>query len=118
MNNEFSDWYDVFIVSKLGKFADDTKLCREIFNNNDADILRSDLNPIYQWSLNWQMLFNADKCSVLYLGDYNKEYDYKLGCNVIRSSATEKDLGELLIDPENLQSRVFWQPEKQILFLE
>ena len=42
------------------KFADDTKLCRGISNNNDADILRSDLNQIYQWSLVWQMLFNVD----------------------------------------------------------
>ena len=60
---------DEYIVSKLEKFADDTKLCREISNNNDADILRSDLNKIYQWSLDWQMLFNVNKCSVFHL-DY------------------------------------------------
>ena len=36
------------IVSKLEKFADDTKLCSGISNNNYADILRSDLNKIYQ----------------------------------------------------------------------
>ena len=83
---------DEYTVSKLGKFADDTKFCRGISNNNDADILRSDLNPIYQWSLDWQKLFNVDKCSVLHLGYNNKEYDYKLVCDVIRCSATEKDL--------------------------
>ena len=74
LNNEFFDWCDIlsgippgsvlgsvllfliyindrdeYIVSKLDKFADDTKLCRGISNNNDADILRSDLNQIYQW---------------------------------------------------------------------
>ena len=42
------------------------------------------------------MLFNVDKCSVLYLGYNNKEYDYKLGCDVIKSSATEKDLGVVI----------------------
>ena len=63
------------------------------FSNNDVDILKSDLNKIYQWSLDRQMLFIVDKCSVLHLGYNNKEYDYKLGCNVIESSATEKDLG-------------------------
>ena len=39
------------------------------------------------------MSFNVNKCSVLHLCYNNKEYDYKLGCDVIRSSATEKDLG-------------------------
>jgi len=66
------------------------------FNSNDADILRSDLNQIYQWSLDWQMLFNVDKCTVLHMGYNNKEYDYKLGCNTIRSSATERDLGVVI----------------------
>src|SRR6266496_3704942 len=120
LNREFSDWCDVlsgvpqgsvlgpllfliyindideYIVSKLGKFADDTKLCRGISNNNDADILRSDLNLIYQWSLDWQMLFNVDKCTVIHMGYHNKEYDYKLGNNVIRSSTTERDLGVVI----------------------
>ena len=70
LNNKFSDWCDVlsgvsqdsvlrpflfliyinnidkYIVYKLEKFADDTKLRRGISNNNDADISRSDLNKI------------------------------------------------------------------------
>ena len=58
---------DEFIVSKLGKFADDTKLCRGISNSIDANILRADLDKIYQWSLDWQMLFNVDKCTVLHM---------------------------------------------------
>jgi hypothetical protein len=87
---------DEFIVSKLGKFADDTKLCRGISNITDAEILRSDLNQIYQWSLDWQMLFNVDKCTVLHMGYNNKEYDYKLGNNLIRSSTTERDLGVVI----------------------
>ena len=85
-------------------------------NNNDADILKSDLNQIYQWSLDCQMLFNVDKCSVLHLGYNNKEY--KLGCDVIRSSATEKDLDVVVNRSGKSSARVFWQPEKQILFLE
>ena len=63
---------DEYIVSKFEKFADDTKLCRGISNNNDAYILMSDLNQTYQWSLDWQMLFNVDKCRVLHLGYNNK----------------------------------------------
>ena len=57
--------------------------------------MRSDLNQIYQWSLDW-MLFHVDKCSVPHLGYNNIEYDYKLRCDVTRSSATEKDLGVVI----------------------
>ena len=39
------------------------------------------------------MLYNVDKCSVLHVGYNNKEYYYKLECDVIKSSVTEKDLG-------------------------
>ena len=38
-----NDIYE-FIVSKLGKFADDTKLCRGISNSIYANLLRSDLD--------------------------------------------------------------------------
>ena len=44
---------DEYIVSKLEKFAEETKLCKGISNKNYADILRSDLNKIYQRSLDW-----------------------------------------------------------------
>ena len=64
------------------------------------------------------MLFNADKSSVLYLNYNNKEYDYKLGCDVIKASQLKKIYVQLLIDLISLQSSVFWQPEKLILFLE
>jgi len=120
INREYSDWSNVisgvpqgsvlgpllfliyindlddYIVSKLGKFADDTKLCSGISNSKEADILRSDLNKIHQWSLDWQMLFNVDKCIVLHMGNNNINYEYMLGENVIKSSTKELDLGVVI----------------------
>ena len=52
---------------------------------------KTDLNKIYQWSLDWQMVFNVDKCTVLHMGKKNLEYKYKLRENLINSSIGEKD---------------------------
>jgi hypothetical protein len=55
---------DVGIDSKLLKFADDTKLNRGVATEQEVEIMRKDLQTIFQWSVDWQMLFSADKCSV------------------------------------------------------
>lgn len=120
LNKEYSDWNDVIsgvpqgsvlgpilfliyindldenIVAKLGKFADDTKLCKGISNHQDANILKQDLDKIYTWSLEWQMLFNVDKCTVIHMGKNNIQFHYKLGENIIQSSQKERDLGVII----------------------
>ena len=55
---------DVGINSKLVKFADDTKLGRAVQTEEEVNILRRDLCNIFQWSCDWQMEFNTDKCTV------------------------------------------------------
>lgn len=84
---------DVNIISKLSKFADDTKLCRASNSDKDVETLQNDLQRIYQWSLDWQMLFNIDKCVVIHAGNNNKQYNYKMGDKEIRKSTKERDLG-------------------------
>src|SRR6218665_3714480 len=54
------------IVSTISKFADDTKLCRAVGDDQEADILREDLRRMFRWSQDWQMLFNLKKCSSSY----------------------------------------------------
>ena len=84
---------DVNINSKLSKFADDTKMCRTSNNDKEAATLQNDLHKIYQWSLDWQMLFNIDKCVVIHAGNNNKRYNYTMGDSEIRKSTKERDLG-------------------------
>ena len=84
---------DVGIVSKLVKFADDTKLGKEVKNEHEVNILRQDLRNIFQWSVDWQMSFNTDKCTVIHMGKNNKEAEYKMGESVIKKSKKERDLG-------------------------
>ena len=88
---------DEGIDSKLVKFADDTKLGRGVATEQEIEMLRQDLKRIYQWSVDWQMLFNTDKCTVLHMGKNNKEAEYKLGTNKIKLSMQEKDLG-IIVD--------------------
>src|SRR6218665_3532915 len=38
------------ILSKISKFADDTKLCREVGDDQEADILQEDLRRMFRWS--------------------------------------------------------------------
>ena len=59
---------DKGIVSKLLKFADDTKLVGTVSSEVEIQQLRTDLERLYSWSIDWQMLFNTDKCKVMHFG--------------------------------------------------
>ena len=120
LNKQYSDWKDVIsgvpqgsvlgpllfliyindldneILSKLGKFADDTKMCRGVVDEQQVGILRNDLNNIYKWSVDWQMLFNINKCTVIHMGVKNKKNDYEMGGIALRKSSKERDLGVII----------------------
>ena len=89
---------DEEVVSKVGKFADDTKMCRGVALDSEVEILRNDLKKMFQWSIDWQMLFNADKCTVMHMGKNNLKHEYKLGEKVLRQSKQEIDLGVVVDD--------------------
>lgn len=87
---------EVGIVSKLGKFADDSKLIKSISNENDAKILEEDLSKLEKWAEEWQMKFNTDKCSVMHLGYQNPSYEYQLCNKTLNVSDKERDLGVIV----------------------
>src|SRR5215469_7075479 len=53
---------DENILSSLKKFADDTKLYREISSTNDCQTLQEDVDKLIGWSEEFKMLFNVEKC--------------------------------------------------------
>ena len=75
------------------KFADDTKLYRRISDPGGVDMLKDDLRSLYQWSEEWQMLFNADKCKVRHFGNNNAKENYSINNTVLKVVEEEKDLG-------------------------
>ena len=80
-------------VMTVKKFADDTKLCGIANNVTECLHLHHQLDKLYKWSVDWQMLFNMDKCKVIHLGSENIEYEYTMGGQCLKKVNTEKDLG-------------------------
>ena len=97
---------DTGLLSKLNKFADDSKLCKTVGNVTDRDALQNDLDSLHEWSRLWQMKFNVDKCSVIHLGRSNDNYSYKLGDIELKTSDKEKDLGIIVTVVGNGQNSV------------
>jgi hypothetical protein len=58
------------VTSQLLKFADDTKLYLPLKNTASHATLQEDLNKLCQWSQEWQMLFNVDKCATVQSRSY------------------------------------------------
>jgi len=50
---------DKGVVNKLLKFADDTKLIGVVSNEIKIEQLRSDLQKLYDWSVDWQIMFGC-----------------------------------------------------------
>src|SRR6218665_2104361 len=87
---------DKCVLSKISKFADDTKLCKDVVTEEDASVMREDLRRLYEWAKDWQMLFNVDKCSVMHMGRCNNKFKYDIGVVTLRASEEERDLGVIM----------------------
>lgn len=77
-------------------FADDTKIFKGIFGEQDCRDLQDDISEIYKWSEKWLLKFHPDKCKNMRLGNADvPDYDYRLHENqdIIQKSTHEKDLG-------------------------
>ena len=64
------------IMSKILKFADDAKVKSSVQNKEEVDKLKEDLSKLFQWSVDWQMLFNIEKCKVMHIGFQNPQQKY------------------------------------------
>ena len=86
---------DGHVVSKLSKFADDTKLFKAITSVHDDDVLKNDLENLCKWLQDWLMLFNYEKCKVglMHFGHKNTSPVYSMGGHVLEVCNSETDLG-------------------------
>lgn len=84
------------LISKLNKFADDSKVGKVVSSTEDIEDLQRDLDKLHCWSEQWQMKFNVDKCSVIHLGNHNLNGSYNIGDKQLKTSSCERDLGVIL----------------------
>jgi len=82
-------------VHKILKIANDklTKIYRTVNSLEAVDSLRADLHNLVSWSVDWQMLFNIDKCKVMHLGYNNPKVRCVMGTSQLQA-ATEGSNGE------------------------
>ena len=69
---------------------------RLVSNESEVNQLRADLKHLYDWSVDWQMLFNTEKCKVMHFGHSDVAGTYSLGDNYITDCNQEKDLGVIV----------------------
>jgi hypothetical protein len=88
---------DCDLISKIAKFADDTKL-GGLANLNSAKAIQEDLDKIVKWSETWQMPFNVSKCAVMHIGNKNPNVEYKMKNEILKTEKIVKDLGVYISD--------------------
>ena len=93
------------ITSNVLKFADDTKVFRNVNNDGDKQHLQNDLDKLVKWSAKWQMLFNFEKCKCLHTGHGNLDVNYKMGDTVLGTTVKEKDLGVTISTDMNVSEQ-------------
>ena len=82
--------------SKGKLFADDAKIYGRVRSDQDREMLQDDLDKLNEWSMNWLLQFNKDKCKVMHIGKANPGFSYVLGGTTMQETKKEKDLGVLI----------------------
>jgi len=54
------------------------------------------LIKLQNWSHDWQMEFNSEKCRVMHIGRKNLNNQYFLNNNILKPTEIERDLGVLV----------------------
>ena len=98
-----NDCPSVATHSKISLYADDTKIYNKTTDTDNVKALQNDLDKVQEWASSMQMDFNAEKCTVLHLGQSNPHQEYNLlnGINTrqtLKSTKLQKDLGVLIDD--------------------
>ena len=97
----YINFLDANLNSYVLKFADDAEAFSEVSSLDKVANLQSDLDRLYEWSEDWKMLFNAQKCRCLHIGYKNTYPNYSMGGIEVTNSSCERDLGVVIEESSN-----------------
>ena len=87
---------DTNIVSKMSKFADDTKLWKRARNPDDIVELQEDINKHVEWANKWQMGFNVDNVLWYTSDTTTMQSNYNMSNQQMPRSDQQWDLGIII----------------------
>jgi len=82
------------MAASNGKFADDTKIFKEVRSSADCSQLQTDLDKLVLLAHKWQMKFNVNKCKVMHVGNRidGNRLTYYMDGSMLTNDSLEKDL--------------------------
>jgi hypothetical protein len=86
------------LETALKKFADDTKVAKQVENRADAADLQNTLDGMTAWATKWKMEFNIKKCKVMHFGPANNKFEYQMNGEKLDVTTEERDIGVLVTD--------------------
>ena len=100
---------DISDESFISLFADDTRIARKVSSEEDIEALQSDLEKLYNWQADNNMLFNSNKFEIL---RYGKDQELKNSTlymtpnceDIIEEKECLRDLGILMSKDANFSS--------------
>ena len=82
------------IVNCFNKiFADDTKMYTTVQSEEHCRLMQNNIDQLVQWTKDWQLKFNNDKCKISQVGKNNPEFRYFKDDRELQCTEGEKDLG-------------------------
>lgn len=82
------------VSSTISIYADDTKLYVNPVTNQHT--LQQDLNSVFEWSTDWLLPLNIEKCVVLHMGRNNPSLPYFIDSCPLKCVTSHCDLGVIV----------------------
>ena len=84
---------DDAVSGEMLKFTDNAKVTASISSVEEKNILQADLAGLMEWSEEWQMKLNVNKCRVMHYEFNNPSYAYFMNDEVLIDTEEERHLG-------------------------